>query len=1272
MSIYPGARQLPLHHITIRVPWHDGGWKGTVCNKPCSNTSCLVLPRIAEGRSDEKEESHAGQSIELMDVTDYPPCIGEHATFMADFDIHVDKEQPYVESSPATHGHFAPTPFTFRSRSAASVPFRWMLREQVEGNEKKQIQGKADQFALDWEARREPELSFTSNWVQEGTNQRVMLETFFSALKPEESIVFFYAKRTPLSDDHRRVIIGAGRVKSVGEATEYKYSQELRPDDITGFLWERNIAHSIRDDFEDGFIFPYQELLELSENDESVDLESHVAFAPNDFFSEYSYGSELLPHDGAIASLLECERAVKVFRGTMEGPWKQILSWIDKELNRIWKIRGPFPGFGSALSAFGFNHGTLLAWYIANTLEEEGTTNTTNPWDCLTRIIDDPSALPDYLRDEVGPTMAKKWKALPEPRRRLLDLLSRCAISASQAERFYQKDLRPELGTGSISDDDLLRNPYLLYEADRQNLDPILFGAIDRGVFPEQHIKNQFPLAEPSLVSEPIDPRRVRSLCIVTLTDAIEEGHTLLPNDWVIQRIRDRPLKPECKVDEDLLAVVMETFSGFIDVVRLEDGGAALQLAEFASTRQLIARTVEKRLKRKRAAGALEWENLVSQAISQPVPDDAVLAATENRARTEKAAALEEIYRSGISVLTGSAGTGKSTLLKALCRIPGISEGGLLLLAPTGKARVRLEQATGMVKQGQTIAQFLLKHGRYDGETGRYNWNSTADPCQECRTVIIDECSMLTEDQLAALLSGIKNVDRLVLVGDPQQLPPIGAGRPFVDIVERLRPDGESHTFPRVQAGYASLTIPRRQLSGDDKPREDLLFADYFSGRELDPAADEIWTKISAGEVDGLKLVTWSSPDELQAKLVEELVRALELESDRDEAGFGVSIGGERWDKDPDRVFFNNRWKERKGAAESAENWQILSPLRASQVGVDALNRWLQSQFRERAQHMAAQRWPKIPKPMGPQGILWGDKVINVRNSSKRKVWPDIESPYVANGDIGIVVGKYQKGKGIPKHLEVELAAQTGPDYVSGSPQYKYFASEFSGEDASPPLELAYALTVHKTQGSEFGTTFLVIPNPCRLLSREMLYTALTRHKDRVIIFHQGDFRDIARFSSPDYSEVARRLTNLFTDPQPVDIEVRSRRVVLDCNRIHRTARGERVRSKSEVIIANQLHAAGIDYVYEPRVVINGRERYPDFVIEDDDSGEIYYWEHLGMMSNPEYRDRWSRKREDYIAHGICPMNEGGGNAGSLIETEEYEGQGIDSDLIRRIVEQIS
>ena len=167
--------------------------------------------------------------------------------------------------------------------------------------------------------------------------------------------------------------------------------------------------------------------------------------------------------------------------------------------------------------------------------------------------------------------------------------------------------------------------------------------------------------------------------------------------------------------------------------------------------KRLIASRVNKRIRGRRNTGEHDWELLVAQAVDQDLPEGLEEREVEERARLEKAAALAEIFSSRISVLVGSAGTGKSTLLKALCNVPGVIDSGLLLLAPTGKARVRLEQATGLAKQGQTIAQFLLKYGRYEGETGRYIVDSNAERCTNRKTIIIDECSMLTEEQLASL-----------------------------------------------------------------------------------------------------------------------------------------------------------------------------------------------------------------------------------------------------------------------------------------------------------------------------------------------------------------------------------------------------------------------------------------------------------------------------------------------------------------------------------------
>ena len=347
-----GARQLPVHHLTIRVPWHDNGWKGTVCNNPCGNTSCTILPRIATNRDDTLEEALAGTSFNDLDNEQLPPCVDEHATIMSPSALSLLKNHPYAQSASTTHGHFEATPYTIQPYSAAAIPYRWMLREEVEGNTRLGIQSKAETFGFSYEALREPDLTLNEGWtrdnktwIQEGTNQRIILDTFFSAAKPSDSLVFFYAKRTPLAEDPRRVIVGVGRVKSVSGPIEYRYTGGRRPDgQISGFLWERNIGHSIRPNGLDGFLLPYGKLVALAEEDESLDIGSCTAFAPDEYHEQFSYGSELLPQDGAIASLLELEKSIKAMHNLFEAPWSTYLEWIDRELNRLWKARGAFPG----------------------------------------------------------------------------------------------------------------------------------------------------------------------------------------------------------------------------------------------------------------------------------------------------------------------------------------------------------------------------------------------------------------------------------------------------------------------------------------------------------------------------------------------------------------------------------------------------------------------------------------------------------------------------------------------------------------------------------------------------------------------------------------------------------------------------------------------------------------------------------------------------------------------------------------------------------------
>ncbi len=517
---------------------------------------------------------------------------------------------------------------------------------------------------------------------------------------------------------------------------------------------------------------------------------------------------------------------------------------------------------------------------------------------------------------------------------------------------------------------------------------------------------------------------------------------------------------------------------------------------------------------------------------------------------------------------------------------------------------------------------------------------------------------MLTEEMLAALIQALKGVRRLILIGDPRQLPPIGAGRPFVDIVKHLAPEGVTEKVLRVCPGYAELIVCHRQ-AGED--REDIQFAEWFSGSPIAAGEDDVFDKVmGADQRQHIRFERWDTAADMRSRLIDVLVNELKradgtpaLTGADDVAGFEATLGGVAWN---DMRFFNPRNGDMVGAAETAESWQILSPVRSAAHGVPDLNRLIHKQFRQgRIDAARKEGWQrKYPKPKGSEEIVYGDKVINLVNTDHRKVHPKKDDAYIANGEIGMAVGFFHRSglRDLRYKLEVEFSSQPG---------FKYdFTSRDFVEESNPTLELAYALTVHKSQGSQFGTVILVLPNPCRLLSRELLYTALTRQKDRVIILHQGPRTELRKYSSDDRSETARRLTNLFVAPSPVEING----LFFEDGLIHRTARHEMVRSKSEVIIADHLANNNVEYRYEQPLTIEGVTKYPDFTIENMESGLTFYWEHCGMLHVPSYRRRWEKKLEWYRAHGIMPLGEGSGENGTLIITCDEANGSIDSAKI--------
>lgn len=1220
----------PLRHLSIRVPWHDSGWTGGVCRFPHLNGACAKLRRIAEHKKDEEEKPIAGTCFSDIPQEQWPCCVEERVTFMAPFEMVQEKKHALAEINSEVYGHFLPTPQRYPAYSAGIVPFFWMMKGNMQGNR--------DLYELDLDEAREPEFGYDTNWIHEGQNQKALLDAFAAHLRKEDSLCLFYAKHVPFFEGTGRILIGVGRVKEIGSLTEYERSNK----NMRGMVWDRPVQHSIRPKGTDGFLMPYYEILQLAEQDPSIDLERYTAKAPPEHWDEFSYASELVTHDGAIATLLSMDTALGRIEAELGIATRWQRAWLHDELVRLWKVRGPFPGLGAVLAAFGLSRGIFVAHALQQLVGENA-----DPWPLVDQMfVDGAATLPKELRRDIK-ELAPTWKGLPAERRKFLRLMSRFELVANQAKALYEEGSRKQAGW-SGTDREILQNPYRIYELSRHDPEGIKLLTVDRGVFPEDTVRLQHPLEEPTRLDSAVDLRRVRAFAIFALEDAALSGHTLLAKDQVVNAVGSASVRPACPVTGDMLSARVADMGP--EVVSAEvDGGTALQLRRYETIGNLVRKQVNGRVVGQRHVLARNWSAILDEIFGASSDPE------EKRARTEKAAALAELAEARFSVLSGPAGAGKTTVLGILCAQQEIRNGGLLLLAPTGKARVRIQElAGGNGAKALTIAQFLNQHGRYDTSSGRYVL-SDRPKAKGFGTVIVDESSMLTEDMLGALFDALQGVDRFIFVGDPAQLPPIGAGRPFVDIIAKLRPADNEARFPRVAPGYAELTIERRQVG---KERPDLRLARWFSASAPSAGEDDVFFA-GTDEHPTIRFVEWQKPEDFQQKLADVLVTELKLSDLDDYRGFNRALGSTTAGE---YDYFNATREGKAGSVAAVEAWQILSPLRGMPFGVGDINRQIHERFRAGFLKLANARFRSIPKAMGAERIVYGDKVINLSNHRRdgKRVYPqDGALGYLANGEIGIAVGQW-KTKGFPKILKVEFSSQQGFTY-------DFYGNDFR-EEGDAALELAYALTVHKSQGSQFKLVVLVLPEGHPILSRELVYTALTRHQDRVVVMHQGPRTLLKEFAAPHRSETARRMTNLMQASKMLEFPQSKGSVFLQEGLIHRTSTGIAVRSKSELLIYEELCRAGYQPEYEKPLVLGGSTRYPDFTIEDEISGRKIYWEHLGLLERDDYRRSWQAKLAWYRSNGVLLPEEAGERIATLVTTQESSAAGFDFSAVQKII----
>ena len=379
----------------------------------------------------------------------------------------------------------------------------------------------------------------------------------------------------------------------------------------------------------------------------------------------------------------------------------------------------------------------------------------------------------------------------------------------------------------------------------------------------------------------------------------------------------------------------------------------------------------------------------------------------------EQTQAIREAATSGLLLITGGPGTGKTTILRGILELLGQNQLRCLLAAPTGRAAKRLTEVTG--EDASTIHR-LLEAG-IDPATGKMFFARDAENPLKCDAVIVDEMSMVDVSLLYSLLQAIPTGKRLILVGDPDQLPPVGPGFPFGDMLR-------SGSLPTVR-----LTEIFRQA------QKSLIVMNAH--------------RVNQGEMPDLKCV--SSDFFFMRRTSEEAVCTLI------------------------RDLCATRLPQKMGIP--TDQIQVLSPTRKGAVGTVNLNRLLQAALNPQSPD-------KKERSYGDYQFREGDRVMQIRNNYDI-LWKKADGSAVGAGIFNGDVGRIQT---------IDPASETLT--VLFDDRLAEYDFTQLGE-----LEPAYAMTVHKSQGSEYRAVILTAWNGSPyLLSRSILYTAITRARELLII----------------------------------------------------------------------------------------------------------------------------------------------------------------------------
>ncbi len=1173
-------------HISARLAWHDDGWNGHICRQPERNTFCVGTHsypgQLIGERRDlawEKDGDVAGRSCASLDRI--PPCCVSCNAF-GHSTVPAELAPPTWWDSGETRGWEMP------ASTICVWPYEQMYRDEVHSKA-------GDGRIYDYDQRFKH------------------AKEYFEPIEKDRSLVFYYANYSnPFSEDDskRYPLIGVSRIKKVGDFLYYEgTSDRVRERYAGGFVWQLPITSHYPDQ---GLRIPYHLYRDRPEI-----LERIALFPDNPRL--FKYATRHMTDDdalGLVESFLPTAQILQELGDDSED-WVERVRWLESLIAELWHHRGLLPGSPAVLRVLSLE--CAIPFFKDQALRGEEK----SAWDAilafLTGLSDDVPGLDIPVNE--GKSARRQWRLrVPEEHGLLQEILPRFDLEERQIKAILA-ERRAENGIYA-SLEAIAENPYILceqYVGDDAD-DMISWGTIDRGLLPSPDVGGERR-------TDRDDPSRFRALLVDKLKGTSQQTFLSAPD--VLHAVNRRlAVLPEWKRHE---------FHERYLVADHEFLSEALEIHDQEGSTYLYLRTVyeDERLVEGKLGFLLDGPNIELRLpvtertwfsyLYDPHSPLAGKADAEYRKAIEgQVAACQRVFLRPLSVLEGEAGSGKTTVIKAI--IKAIKKGhgkgtSVIALAPTGKAADRIremldhdEALRGSVEVA-TIHSFLAKRRWLNRNMSFKRDGGNVESSYQ--TFILDECSMLDLELAATFFRGVRwsTVQRLILVGDPNQLPPIGRGKVYADVIDFLKAEAPENTATLKESlrqmlnrvigrGTGILDLARLYLRSSIQDSKD---------EDAELAAEEMLKRVQeGGDIDlDLRALYWQDPEGLAEQLLEQI-----------DADMRVDLESSGEDEIPRWKLWGDAFNDRP------EYSQILTPYRGELFGTEALNQACQRSV----------RGGYIESRGDIDGIRLFDKVIQIRNRPRSRPIkaynPDAkqaEDLEIFNGQLGFVRphafdSKKWRGRYFRlKRFQVVFSRRENHWVGFG----RGLGRGCRNESVSENLELAYAISVHKAQGSEFDRVYVIIPKEKKaLLSPELFYTAVTRAHKHCTLLIQQDMAPLIDMRRPHNSHLLRINSSLFRF-RPVPEELLRVHEWYEEGKIHNTLAEVMVRSKSEVIITNILHDREIDFRYEKALYApDGSFYLPDFTINW--RGSEYYWEHLGRLDLPKYRAKWEVKRAWY------------------------------------------